>query len=227
MEALDKKVNYYLIPGMGADHRLYQKFRLEHGPIHYLNWIEHGKSKTLADYAALMSERITTENNVIVGSSMGGMVAVEMSRIVKPLATVLVSAPTGRQEFPRILKTVNAIKLHKLVTPGQVMKIAGLADTFMGFKTKEQRALFYEMLKGNGPEFLHFSVGAVLEWRNKQLPEGDFIQIIGSLDRLFKAPKADNAFVIEGGGHFTAFEKADEVSQIINSYIAKKISSLH
>jgi pimeloyl-ACP methyl ester carboxylesterase len=97
-------LNYYLIPGMGADRRLFQHFDLKYGQIHYLDWIPHGDSKNLTDYAGLMSQRITTENNIIIGSSMGGMTAVEMSRLVKPLTTILVSAPTGRHEFPRILK---------------------------------------------------------------------------------------------------------------------------
>jgi pimeloyl-ACP methyl ester carboxylesterase len=219
----DKLVNYYLIPGMGADHRLFTHFDLKYGQMHYLNWIHHGKSKNLMEYAHLMAERIKTENNVLVGSSMGGMVAVEMSKIVNPLATVLVSAPVGRHEFPQILKTFDAIRLHKALTPKQIPLISGLADLFMGFKTPEQRALFYDMLKGNGTDFLHFSVGAVLGWKNTEPPAGRFIQILGSQDKLFKASKINGHHVIEGSGHFTAFEKAREVCDIINEYIREKI----
>lgn len=216
-------LNYYLIPGMGADYRLFANFALKYGITHHLDWIPHGKSKNLTEYAELMSERITTSNNVIIGSSMGGMTAVEMSRIVKPLSTILVSAPTGRHEFPRVLKFIDSTRLHRALNPKQVSAISGLADTFMGFKTPEQRQLFYDMLKKNGPEFLHFSVGAILEWKNTMPPEGEFIQIIGSLDKLFSTKKIQTPYVIEGGGHFTAFEKGPEVSDIINQYIAQKI----
>lgn len=222
----DKPVNYYLIPGMGADHRLFTHFELKYGQVHYLNWIHHGRSKNLLEYAHLMADRIETENNVLVGSSMGGMVAVEMSKIVNPLATILVSAPVGRHEFPQILKTFNAIRLHKALTPKQIQLISGLADLFMGFKTPEQRALFYDMLKGNGPDFLHFSIGAVLGWKNTEPPAGRFIQIIGSEDKLFKVPKIKDAHIIHGSGHFTAFEKAREVCDIINLYVEEKILPL-
>lgn len=216
-------INYYLIPGMGADYRLFTHFELKYGITHHLDWIPHGTSSNLTEYAELMSQRIQTKNNVIIGSSMGGMTAVEMSRIVKPLTTILVSAPTGRHEFPRLLKFVDSIRLHRALNPKQTAAISGLADTFMGFKTPEQRALFYEMLNKNGPEFLHFSIRAILEWQNTMPPEGDFIQIIGDKDKLFSTKKIQTPYVIEGGGHFTAFEKGPEVSDIINRYIEQKI----
>lgn len=223
MNVDEEILHYYLIPGMGADHRLFTNFELKYGIIHHLDWIPHEGSRNLSEYAALMSERVTTKNNILIGSSMGGMTAVEMSRIIKPLSTILVSAPTGRHEFPRVLKFVDSIRLHRALNAKQVSAISGLADTFMGFKTPEQKQLFYDMLKKNGPEFLHFSVAAILGWKNTAPPEGDYIQIIGSLDKLFSPKKIQTPYVIEGGGHFTAFEKGPEVSEIINKYIEQNI----
>lgn len=219
----DKKLHYYLIPGMGADHRLYEHCDLKHGEIHYLDWIPAGSSRSLEEYAALLANEIITENNIIIGSSMGGMVTVELARQIKPIAIILISAPTGRHEFPRVLKVFDFLKIHRAISPKQIMRISGLADLFMGFKTKEQRDLFYDMLRGNGPEFLHFSVNAVLGWRNKTAPDCPYIQILGTGDKLFKKEKIKEAISIQGGGHFTAYEKAREVSDIINDYIEKNI----
>jgi pimeloyl-ACP methyl ester carboxylesterase len=212
---MSSELNYYLIPGMGADKRLFQHFHLPNGRVHHLDWIPHGSSQTLSEYATLMANRIQTEHNVIVGSSMGGMVTVEIAKQINPLGAVLVSAPTGRHEFPRSLKTLRALKLHRALNASQVMRISKLCDLFMGFKTEQQRSMFYDMLKGNGHEFLHFSVGAVLEWENTTPPPVPFIQILGSEDRLFSKNKIRDAHIIEGSGHFTAFEKGKEVSEII------------
>lgn len=218
-------INYYLIPGMGADNRLFKHFHLPNGKVHHLDWIPHRGSKNLCDYASLMAERITTDNNVIIGSSMGGMVTVEISKLINPMGAVLVSAPTGRHEFPQILKNINALRLHRALTPKQVLRVSKLADLFMGFKTPEQRAMFYDMLRGNGEEFLHFSVGAVLEWQNTTPPPIPFIQIIGTQDRLFKQSKIPKAIMIEGSGHFTAFEKGKEVSEIITRWTEQGLGS--
>ncbi len=214
----NNRLNFYLIPGMGADHRLYSQCELKYGNVHYLDWIPAEKSRSLSEYASLLAKKIKTENNIIIGSSMGGMITVELARQINPLAAILISAPIGRHEFPRVLKVFDFLKIHRAVGPNQLMKISRVADLFMGFKTKEQRALFYEMLKGNGPEFLHFSVNAVLGWKNVAEPNCPFIQILGTQDKLFKSTKIKNAIVVEGGGHFTAFEKAVEISEIINRY---------
>lgn len=219
------ELNYYLIPGMGADHRLYEKCHLEYGEMHYLDWIPSGESKSLSEYASLLAEKIHTENNVIIGSSMGGMVTVELAKQIQPIAAILISAPIGRQEFPPLLKFFDFIKLHRTLSPNQLMKISGLADLFMGFKSKEQRELFYEMLQGNGQDFLHFSVDAVLGWKNTQTPNCPFIQILGTKDKLFKTKRVSNAITVEGGGHFTVYEKAEEVTRIINRYIEQEILS--
>ena len=206
---------------MGADKRLFQHFNLTNGKVHHLDWIPHGSSKNLAEYATLMAERITTEKNVVVGSSMGGMVTVEIAKLIQPKGAVLVSAPSGRHEFPQVLKNLNALRLHRALTPKQVLRISTLADLFMGFKTDEQRAMFYDMLRGNGEDFLHFAISAVLEWKNTTPPTVPFIQILGTHDRLFKQHKIPNAVMLEGSGHFTAFERGKEVSEIIMKWAEK------
>jgi pimeloyl-ACP methyl ester carboxylesterase len=218
-----RKLNYYLLPGMGADHRLYDKMELRNGDVHFLDWIPSEQSKNLSDYARLISKKITTTNNIIIGSSMGGMVAVEISKIIKPLSTILISAPTGRHQFPTSLKALRVLRFHRIIGESMVMKVSGLANLFMGFHNQEEKALFFDMLKANGSSFLHFSVGAVLEWSNREEPLGDYLQILGSEDRLFKASKMKVApVVLPGGGHFTAYQKGPEISEIINNYVQNK-----
>ncbi len=220
---MSSDLNIYLIPGMGADHRLYSRMKIDHGNVCVLEWQPHRNAKNLQDYAHIMAEKIQTERNVIIGSSMGGMMAVELSRIVKPISTILLSAPTGRHQFPPLLKVVHQSRIHRILRPHQIMKASWLADTFMGFRNQEERELFYSMLKSNGPEFLHFSLRAVLGWMNTHPPEGDYIQILGSDDKLFTPKRIPGAIVLNGGGHFTAFEKADELSEIINRYLLEKV----
>jgi pimeloyl-ACP methyl ester carboxylesterase len=217
------EINYYLIPGMGADHRIYQKFKLEHGNVHYLNWVDARDSRTMTDFAHIVAEKIQTQNNVIIGSSMGGMMSVELSRIVNPLATILISAPTGVHQFPKILKAVKQSKIHKAVTPKTIPYFYKLADTFMGFKSQQQRDMFYEMINGLGPKFIHFSVKAVLEWDNRDEPSGKYLQIVGSKDVLFDYRKMKNPIVLQNGGHFSAFDRGEEVSQIINDYVKREV----
>ena len=210
---------------MGANRRLYENYRLP-GRVHYLEWEYVAGLKTLGDYARHLAQKINTQNNIIVGSSMGGMMAVELSKIIRPSLTVLISAPTGRQQFPRSLKLLDFIGLHRALSPASLFKLTQLCDTFMGFKREEQRAMFYEMMHSNGPDFLHFSVKAVLGWKNFTAPEGPFIQIIGDEDRLFDIQKIPGAIALKGSGHFSTYEKSDEIGSIIIAEINKRFHSL-
>ena len=209
-----QEVNYYMIPGMGANKRLYENYQLP-GRMHHLEWEYVPGAKSLADYAQSIAQKINTSNNIIVGSSMGGMMAVEVSRLVSPALTVLISAPTGRHEFPLSLKVLDRIGLHRALTPGALFKLTRLCDTFMGFKTSEQRTMFYEMMQSNGPDFLHYSVRAVLGWGNETPPSGPFIQIIGDKDKLFDCRKIYGVRVLQNSGHFSTYEKSEEICSII------------
>jgi pimeloyl-ACP methyl ester carboxylesterase len=188
-----------------------------------LDWVDHRKSTTLKDLAVIMAERINTSNNIIIGSSMGGMMAVELSHIVKPVSTILISAPTKKGQFPAVLKLIEKLKIHRLTSVNTIPKLYKLANTFMDFKNEEQKEMFFEMLNSLPPEFIHFSVRAVLEWQNQIGPSGKHIQIIGSEDRLFNPSKMYRPIVLQGGGHFSAFDRGEQISEIINEYVRKEI----
>jgi pimeloyl-ACP methyl ester carboxylesterase len=217
-------MHFYLIPGMGANAQLYSKFQLP-GVMHALDWPHHGDARTLADYAKILASQITTTHNILVGSSMGGMVATELSHLVRPMATILLSAPSGRHQFPMTLKTLDHLGLHKIVGPQQLYRLAHAADLFMGFKNPEDRKRFYDMLQTNGPEFLHFSVRAVLAWQHDSVPTGPYIHVLGSRDRLFKAHKIPHSAVVRGAGHFATHEKSEVICKLIDLYVAQSFDT--
>jgi pimeloyl-ACP methyl ester carboxylesterase len=216
-------LHYYLLPGMGADHRLYGKLKLHYGEMHLMDWVAHEDAKDLTDYARIIARHIRTEHNVIIGSSMGGMVAAELTDIVSPLGTVLISAPRNRSEFPPILKLADFLGPHRAMGPKTLMKLNKVANTFMGFSTKEHEALFYEMLRGNGEDFLHFSVRAVLGWKHRPQLAGQVLQIIGERDRLFKEKRMQSPVIVRNSGHFLAYEQPETLARLINTWVEEKI----
>jgi pimeloyl-ACP methyl ester carboxylesterase len=224
MPTHNSNLHFYLIPGMGANAQLYAHYQLP-GEIHVLDWPAQGNSTTLADYAKILAENITTENNVIVGSSMGGMVATELSHLLHPKATILLSAPCSHQQFPLLLRALKHIGLHGLLRPNQIYRLAKSADLFMGFENATHRQMFYDMLKSNGPEFLHFSVKAVLEWQHNGEPTGPYVHILGVRDRLFKSEKMANPIIIKDAGHFATFEKSDLICRLINCYVESEFDA--
>jgi surfactin synthase thioesterase subunit len=71
----------YLIPGMGADARLFEGLRREGLEFEVLEFIPPVKGESLREYALRMGERIdTTKPYVLGGQSLGGTMATEIAQ---------------------------------------------------------------------------------------------------------------------------------------------------
>ena len=71
----------YFISGIGADYRLFTHIRLPEGfETCYVHWIPPEKDETLPVYARRLAEQIdTSEPFVLIGFSLGGIMAVEIA----------------------------------------------------------------------------------------------------------------------------------------------------
>lgn len=212
------EVNVHWLPGMGADRRLFTKIQVQKVNHHYHEWRHLPEAKSLSDYAEWLASQIQTTDNVYIGSSMGGMMATELMRVKPADHLILLSAPTGRHEFPLLLKNLSAIRIGRWFTPRQMHALNRMANTFMGFKSEEDKALFFEMLEGYGPDFLHFAVNAILDWKPAAINH-PYVQIVGGDDRLFKSHKMRSPIVLPGAGHFMTWEKPEDLSALIQKEI--------
>ena len=88
---------FYLIPGLGADERVFQFLGLP-GITHVLKWLApQTPTEPLPHYAARLAEAVPPGQACwLVGVSFGGVLALEVARL-RPLArVVLVSSFAGR-----------------------------------------------------------------------------------------------------------------------------------
>lgn len=210
----------YFIPGLGADERLYAKINVKDVEEHYLNWIDPEDCQTLADYAAMYVPMIdTSEPFYLVGTSMGGMMAIELQKLVNPEKIVLISTVKTRTELPVHLRTIARIKLNTIFSGSVIQNLSGLIDAVVSWQTQMQRTLFLDMLHNCTPKFLKFAIHACINWDNEQMPT-NFVHLHGSRDPLFPSGRATGAQIVEGGNHFMVYEMGDQVSEMIESALA-------
>lgn len=205
------------IPGMAADERLFSPIDIPAARHHHLRWRHIPGATTLRAYA----ETIVAEADwptdlpmIYVGSSMGGMLAVELQAVAPADDLVLLSAPATRREFPALMKALGRIRAGALFSPSGILRARRISDTFMGFKNLEDRQWFYENLEAYGPEFVHFAVNAILDW-DRTTPAAAYGQIIGAQDRLFRPSKMHQPIVVPGAGHFLTKEQPARLTELL------------
>ncbi|MFL5810585.1 MAG: alpha/beta fold hydrolase, partial [Flavisolibacter sp.] len=107
----------YFISGLAADERAFKHIHLSsHHEVVHLQWIEPLQNESLESYALRLSERIDAKGKfALVGLSFGGMIATEISKLLHPVRTVLISSVPCSQHLPGYYKFAHSLGLHRVV----------------------------------------------------------------------------------------------------------------
>lgn len=210
----------YIFSGLGVDRRVFDNINFGNLDVKFIDWIDPLKNESLENYAERISKKINSENPILIGLSFGGMVAVEISKIIKTEKIILIASAKNKFELPKFNRISGQLKLNKLI-PKSVFKKQNFVNNWMfGIETDVEKQLLKDILKDTDPNFFSWAINEIVNWKNESSPE-NVIHIHGSKDRIipFKNVKAD--FVIEDGGHFMTVNKAVEIEKIIKSVIKK------
>ena len=91
----------YLIPGLGADTRIYKYIDLKGHEAINVNWIEPEKIDTLSSYAQkLIDHYHILPQSIVIGNSLGGMIAIEIAKRVELDKVILISSIKTAAEAP-------------------------------------------------------------------------------------------------------------------------------
>lgn len=210
----------YLISGLGADKRAFQKLRFPEGyQLKYLDWIEPEGKETLEEYAGRFAKLIgDTQPFILVGLSMGGMISLELSRIVKPKLAVIISSITSAKQLPWYYRVAGILQLDRL-TPSSVFNTTSHLGFYMiGAADPESKMVLSDIVKDSDPKFVRWALRSILNWKAKDYAV-DIFQIHGTLDRVLPIRFTKPNAVVEAGGHFMIYTKADQISELISSRI--------
>jgi pimeloyl-ACP methyl ester carboxylesterase len=211
----------FLIAGLGADTRIYNHINLNDHDVVCIDWIEPHQTDTLKTYAQrLIFQYDITPYAIVIGNSLGGMIAIEIGKILPLQKTILISSIKTIDEAPWYFSLFQTLPVYKLI-PGKLFTSLGfLMKPLFGKMHREDAWLFSDMLKKSSPVFIKWAMDAVLQWNNKTIPANTF-HITGDKDRIFPYQRIKNAVVIKGGTHIMIFDKANEVNKILKGILKK------
>jgi len=211
----------YFITGLGADERVFSKLALPNIEQIHLEWEIASSDDTLASYANKLLAQIDIEEPVIlIGLSFGGMLAVELSKLIPDCQTIIISSAATPSTIPAKYKWLG--KWFDKVPFSVFRQATPLTYYLFGVKTKENQSLLKEVLVHTDEAFFRWAISAVLSWDNNLFPS-NFTHIHGTKDRILPlADSSDDVIRMEGGGHLMVLDKAVLLSSVLNRVIHRE-----
>tara|TARA_Y100000766_G_C18818298_1_gene561631 strand:+ start:399 stop:1061 length:663 start_codon:yes stop_codon:yes gene_type:complete len=204
----------YCFSGLGADERVFSLLKLS-SPYELIpvDWIHPIHNESLEEYSRRISETIYVKKPFgILGVSFGGLIAQEISTILKPSFTIVISSIHKKAQIPLLLKFTPNFLLNRIPSPLFKLPLP-VANYVFGAQNKK---LLHQILKDTDYGFVKWALFAFKNWKaNNEVLNTCFI--CGEKDRMLKP--LEGCVEIANGGHFMVVDLAQEVSCEINSFL--------
>jgi hypothetical protein len=208
----------YLLPGQGADHRLFNYIEFPYDTVH-LEFPVPEKKTSLREYALGFIPRIDKNRPfVLLGVSLGGMICAELVDTLDPLMTIVISSAKCRSELPGRYRFQKTIPLNKIVPKGMTKWGAKVLAPLVEPERKQDRETFRSMLEAKDPAYLKRTVDMVINWK-KDSYDDRIIHIHGDKDHTLPHRRVTYDYLVEDGTHMMVYIRGDEVSKLINKIL--------
>ncbi len=199
----------YLIGGLGADERVFSFINFGF-KTQNIQWIKPEPKEELNDYAKRLCTQIKDGEEIgFLGVSFGGIVAIEMAKIISPKILILISSVETHKQLPKLLVLFAKTGVLKWI-PSTLVKPPAFVMNYMF--SAENKTLLKNIVNDTDPAFIRWALIKMGSWKNTDLPL-ETLRIHGTNDRLI--PLKGEALSIAKGGHFMIVDRAEEVSEII------------
>lgn len=213
----DLKPVVYLMPGQGADARLFKNIALDSAfEVKHITYFTPEKGTSMTDFARQLSRQIdTTRQFYLVGVSLGGMLAIEMSNFLEPEKIIVISSAKNRKEFPFRYRFQKTIPIYKII-PAPLVKLgARILQPIVEPDRNKDKETFISMLKAKDPKFLRRTVKMIMEW-DRFDEEENIVHIHGDNDHTLPARNIYFDYLVENGSHMMVLTKGALISNLIN-----------
>jgi pimeloyl-ACP methyl ester carboxylesterase len=212
----------YLFSGQGSDARIFSKISFDSSfrVVHIQYPVPAGKS-SLQQYAQVLREQIDTNSNYsFIGVSLGGMICSELSEIMYPQKTIIISSAKCRGELPFRYRFQKNIPLYQIIPKRMIKLGARILQPIVEPDRKKQKAIFKSMLKQKDARFLKRTVAMIVKW-NKTNCSPTIYHIHGTKDHTLPIRKTKPGYVVQNGSHMMTLTRAAEISTLIKEILMK------
>jgi pimeloyl-ACP methyl ester carboxylesterase len=212
-------MHIYLLSGVGTDAGVFDYLDLSTYQISHIRWVKAEPHETLKNYAKRLLSQIHHNRPVLIGVSFGGMIAIEISKLIETEKVILISSVRTSKDIPLWYRLTGRLALTIDLVATCATRKNSLLCWLFGVKGKKEKDLLMKFLGGMDLQFLRWAIRHVTRWDNLHEPE-NAVTIHGTHDRIFPMRSAD--LVVDRGGHFMVVNKAEEISFLLRTVLKKE-----
>lgn len=213
-----------LLPGMGADERLFAPQREAFSNLIVPKWITPTPNDTIQTYARRLAQQVDPHRPCYVGGmSFGGFVAMEMAKHLQTIAIFLIATLRGPEELPPKFRMLKPILMFLSSLPyAMLQKSAAISVSMTGQVTGPAVTNVAQQLKEADAVFLRWASQAVLDWEPSPpspVPLPPIYQIHGEKDPVLSPKFTRPDEVIRGAGHLISLTHPEQVNAFLRKHM--------
>lgn len=212
----------YCVSGFGADDKVFSKFDLHDHTVHFIRWNIPATNDTIRQYAENLAQQIHHDNPLLIGLSFGGMMCIEIAKIIPVERVILISSIKSFHEMPYWMRLSGKLKLDKIFPMRSFKFFEPLENYNLGVETETEKILVAGYRRNIDQRYTDWAIDKILNWNNEWKPANLF-HIHGDHDRIFPIKNIEADHVVRGGGHFMIMNKADLVNAALNEALGMKV----
>lgn len=217
--AQDAKPTIYLLPGQGADYRLFSKLDLGNHPYQHIIYHIPKKGSSMKDYAIELSKQIDqTKPFILIGTSIGGMLSCEMNEFLNPEKIIIISSAQNKDQLPAKYNFQKKLPLYKLVSKGMAKRGALIMQPIVEPDRNKEKEIFVSMLKAKDKEFMKRSIQMIIEW-DKESYDESIIHIHGEHDNTIPIKNVNHQYMVKEGSHMITLTRSQEINNILKEVL--------
>ncbi|MHA4807131.1 alpha/beta fold hydrolase [Flavitalea flava] len=208
----------YLFGGLGTDERVFKDINLSGFRTVFIQWIPPLAGESIENYCRRLSQKIDTPDPVLIGLSFGGMVAVEISKLIETQKVILIASAKTKFEIPFYYRIARSLRLHKLVSAAFLKQPTFFSNWFFGTAGREDKKVLATILRDTDAAFLKWAIDIIVGWKNVTIP-GKIIHIHGTKDLVLPYRFVRPDITIAKGGHLMTLNKAREITEVLRGLL--------
>jgi len=187
-----------------------------------LEWFTPLPDESFNDYTRRFAKQINTGGSfAIIGTSFGGIMAVELARILNPDKLIIISSVKCRAELPPYVRIGKYISLFRSSTGVMYNRVNRVLLKILRLGSQQKFLdTVIEMSQNADEDFIRWAIDKVMKWENKNYPHR-ILHIHGTYDALFPIIFIKDCVRIEGGTHTMVIERAEEINKLVLAHLGE------